>query len=138
MSIVMQATPHGSDLQEKPDQSGVTSGGSSGRTFFSGARRAGSGSGRRASVIALRQYLAPPTRDGPDDTNKHPEHQVTRTTNEHRPTSAPGTRRALRKRPGEGKVARLVVPVCLAPSESPDEMLASKAYDGLTGLTLDT
>ncbi|MFE4802053.1 hypothetical protein ACFRFL_45880, partial [Streptomyces sp. NPDC056708] len=70
MSIVMQATPHGSDLQEKPDQSGVTSGGSSGRTFFAGARQTGSGSGRSANVIALRQ----PSPHDPDGTNKHPEH----------------------------------------------------------------
>jgi superfamily II DNA or RNA helicase len=39
--------------------------------------------------------------------------------------------RALRMKPGEGKVASLVVPVFLAPGESPDEMLTSKAYDGL-------
>ncbi len=39
--------------------------------------------------------------------------------------------RALRMKPGEGKVASLVVPVFLAPGESPDEMLTSRAYDGL-------
>lgn len=39
--------------------------------------------------------------------------------------------RALRMKPDEGKVASLVVPVFLAPGESPDEMLTSKAYDGL-------
>ncbi|WP_431954845.1 Helicase associated domain protein [Actinacidiphila sp. bgisy167] len=39
--------------------------------------------------------------------------------------------RALRMRPGEGKVASLVVPVFLAPGEDPDAMLTSKGYNGL-------
>ncbi|MEU8548998.1 Helicase associated domain protein [Streptomyces roseoverticillatus] len=36
--------------------------------------------------------------------------------------------RALRMKPGEGKMASLVVPVFLAPGESPDEILTSPAY----------
>ncbi|MDX3235413.1 Helicase associated domain protein [Streptomyces sp. ME03-5709C] len=39
--------------------------------------------------------------------------------------------RALRMRPGDGKVASLVVPVFLAPGEDPDAMLASKGYNSL-------
>ncbi|MFB7293362.1 DEAD/DEAH box helicase [Actinacidiphila glaucinigra] len=39
--------------------------------------------------------------------------------------------RALRMRPGDGKVASLVVPVFLAPGEDPDAMLTSKGYNGL-------
>ncbi|MFF3257438.1 Helicase associated domain protein [Actinacidiphila glaucinigra] len=39
--------------------------------------------------------------------------------------------RALRMRPGEGKVASLVVPVFLAPGEDPDAMLTSKGYNNL-------
>ncbi|MEU9565400.1 Helicase associated domain protein [Streptomyces sp. NPDC048161] len=39
--------------------------------------------------------------------------------------------RALRIKPGEGKIASLVVPVFLAPGESPDEMLTSDAYGTL-------
>jgi superfamily II DNA or RNA helicase len=39
--------------------------------------------------------------------------------------------RALRMKPGEGKVASLVVPVFLAPGEDPDAMLTSKGYNGL-------
>ncbi|WP_172607844.1 DEAD/DEAH box helicase [Streptomyces spongiicola] len=42
--------------------------------------------------------------------------------------------RALRMRPGEGKVAALVVPVLLGPGETPENMLTSKAYDGLAKL----
>ncbi|MEV7415494.1 Helicase associated domain protein [Streptomyces sp. NPDC089919] len=42
--------------------------------------------------------------------------------------------RALRIRPGEGKVASLVVPVLLGPGESPDTMLASRAYGDLARL----
>lgn len=34
--------------------------------------------------------------------------------------------RALRMQPGEGKIASLVVPVFLAPGESPDDMLTSR------------
>jgi hypothetical protein len=67
MSTVMQTTPHDSDLQEKADQRGVPPGGSSGRTFFSDARRTGSGAGPDANVIALRQH-AP---HDPNDTDKH-------------------------------------------------------------------
>ncbi|MFH8790926.1 DEAD/DEAH box helicase [Streptomyces roseoverticillatus] len=40
--------------------------------------------------------------------------------------------RALRMKPGEGKIASLIVPVFLAPGESPDEMLLSPAYGTLT------
>ncbi|AXK36103.1 helicase [Streptomyces armeniacus] len=36
--------------------------------------------------------------------------------------------RALRQEPGEGKVARIIVPVFLAPGERPDAMMASGAY----------
>ncbi|MEC4020518.1 DEAD/DEAH box helicase [Streptomyces sp. H27-D2] len=39
--------------------------------------------------------------------------------------------RALRMKPGEGKIASLVVPVFLAPGETPEEMLTSKAYGTL-------
>ncbi|MFF3787462.1 Helicase associated domain protein, partial [Streptomyces sp. NPDC001933] len=39
--------------------------------------------------------------------------------------------RALRIKPGQGKIASLVVPVFLAPGESPDEMLTSPAYGTL-------
>ncbi|MDG9715379.1 DEAD/DEAH box helicase [Streptomyces sp. DH24] len=42
--------------------------------------------------------------------------------------------RALRMRPGEGKVASLVVPVLLGPGETPDSMLTSRAYAGLAKL----
>ncbi|MGW7347647.1 Helicase associated domain protein [Streptomyces sp. NPDC054854] len=42
--------------------------------------------------------------------------------------------RALRIRPGEGKVASLVVPVLLGPGESPDSMLTSRAYGDLARL----
>ncbi|MFD3517454.1 Helicase associated domain protein [Streptomyces sp. NPDC058657] len=39
--------------------------------------------------------------------------------------------RALRMQPGEGKIASLVVPVFLAPGESPDEMLTSAGAETL-------
>lgn len=42
--------------------------------------------------------------------------------------------RALRIRPGEGKVASLVVPVLLGPGESPETMLTSRAYGDLARL----
>ncbi|MFD8373491.1 Helicase associated domain protein [Streptomyces sp. NPDC059688] len=42
--------------------------------------------------------------------------------------------RALRVRPGEGKVASLVVPVLLGPSETADNMLTSRAFAGLARL----
>ncbi|HEV7625317.1 MAG TPA: Helicase associated domain protein, partial [Streptomyces sp.] len=42
--------------------------------------------------------------------------------------------RALRMKPGEGKVASLVVPVLLGPGESPQNMLTSRAYAGLARL----
>ncbi|RSS83316.1 DEAD/DEAH box helicase [Streptomyces sp. WAC06614] len=42
--------------------------------------------------------------------------------------------RALRIRPGEGKVASLVVPVLLGPGESPETMLTSRAYGSLARL----
>ncbi|MEU9303779.1 Helicase associated domain protein [Streptomyces sp. NPDC048269] len=42
--------------------------------------------------------------------------------------------RALRIRPGEGKVASLVVPVLLGPDETPDTMLTSRAYGDLARL----
>jgi hypothetical protein len=42
--------------------------------------------------------------------------------------------RALRIQPGEGKVASLVVPILLGPGENADNMLTSKAYDGLAKL----
>lgn len=62
----MQTTPHGPDLQVKDDQRHGPPGGSSGRTFFSGARRAGSRPRPDANVIALRQHA----HHRPDDTNK--------------------------------------------------------------------
>ncbi|MFI9583729.1 Helicase associated domain protein [Streptomyces sp. NPDC052236] len=39
--------------------------------------------------------------------------------------------RALRMKPGEGKIASLIVPVFLAPGENPDDMLTSDAYSTL-------
>ncbi|MEU0633826.1 hypothetical protein [Streptomyces sp. NPDC005989] len=39
--------------------------------------------------------------------------------------------RALRIKPGAGKIASLIVPVFLAPGETPDEMLTSDAYGTL-------
>lgn len=42
--------------------------------------------------------------------------------------------RALRIRPGEGKIASLVVPVLLGPGESPETMLTSRAYGDLARL----
>jgi superfamily II DNA or RNA helicase len=39
--------------------------------------------------------------------------------------------RALRMRPGQGKVASLIVPVFLADDENPDDMLTSQAYGAL-------
>ncbi|MFD9099425.1 Helicase associated domain protein [Streptomyces collinus] len=42
--------------------------------------------------------------------------------------------RALRIRPGEGKVASLVVPVLLGPGETVDSMLTSRAFAGLARL----
>ncbi|MFI9723971.1 Helicase associated domain protein [Streptomyces sp. NPDC052396] len=39
--------------------------------------------------------------------------------------------RALRIKPSEGKIASLIVPVFLAPGETPDEMLTSPAYNTL-------
>ncbi|WP_234344222.1 DEAD/DEAH box helicase [Streptomyces sp. NRRL F-5123] len=39
--------------------------------------------------------------------------------------------RALRMKPGEGKVASLVVPVFLSPGEDPDAMLTSRGYESL-------
>ncbi|MCX4695247.1 DEAD/DEAH box helicase [Streptomyces sp. NBC_01408] len=42
--------------------------------------------------------------------------------------------RALRIRPGEGKVASLVVPVLLGPGDSPETMLTSRAYGDLARL----
>ncbi|GAA2448312.1 DEAD/DEAH box helicase [Streptomyces glaucus] len=42
--------------------------------------------------------------------------------------------RALRQKPGEGKVARLIVPVFLAPGEAPDDMLASASYQPLVAV----
>ncbi|MFJ2591190.1 Helicase associated domain protein [Streptomyces sp. NPDC087538] len=39
--------------------------------------------------------------------------------------------RALRIKPGQGKIASLIVPVFLAPGETPDEMLTSDAYGAL-------
>ncbi|MDQ0904696.1 superfamily II DNA or RNA helicase [Streptomyces canus] len=42
--------------------------------------------------------------------------------------------RALRMQPGEGKMASLVVPVLLAPGETADNMLTSRAFGGLAKL----
>ncbi|MFJ3720834.1 Helicase associated domain protein [Streptomyces sp. NPDC090057] len=42
--------------------------------------------------------------------------------------------RALRVRPGEGKIASLVVPVLLGPGETVDSMLTSRAFGGLAKL----
>lgn len=44
--------------------------------------------------------------------------------------------RALRQEPGDGKVARIIVPVYLAPGERPDAMMASNAYAPLTKILL--
>ncbi|MGW0765232.1 helicase-related protein [Streptomyces sp. NPDC002676] len=42
--------------------------------------------------------------------------------------------RALRIQPGDGKTASLVVPVLLGPGKTPDNVLTSRAYDGLSKL----
>ncbi|MQS07635.1 Helicase associated domain protein, partial [Streptomyces alkaliphilus] len=42
--------------------------------------------------------------------------------------------RALRQEPGEGKIARIIVPVFLAPGEEPDAMMTSPAYRPLAQL----
>ncbi|MET8682225.1 Helicase associated domain protein [Streptomyces sp. NPDC004647] len=42
--------------------------------------------------------------------------------------------RALRQEPGEGKVARLIVPVFIAPGEDPQDMLASASYAPLVAV----
>ncbi|WP_101255823.1 DEAD/DEAH box helicase [Streptomyces barkulensis] len=42
--------------------------------------------------------------------------------------------RALRQKPGQGKVARLIVPVFLEPGEAPDDMLASASYKPLVAV----
>ncbi|MDG9705887.1 DEAD/DEAH box helicase [Streptomyces sp. DH37] len=42
--------------------------------------------------------------------------------------------RALRQKPGQGKVARLVVPVFLEPGEAPGDMLASASYKPLVAV----
>src|SRR4051794_4230407 len=86
ISTVMQTTSHGSDLREKADQRDVPPGGSSGRTFFSGARQTGSGPGPEVNVIALRQ----PSHHDPNDTNKH--HRAPPDRDPQHPGPAPGRR----------------------------------------------
>ncbi|MFE6056938.1 Helicase associated domain protein [Kitasatospora sp. NPDC056446] len=44
--------------------------------------------------------------------------------------------RALRMHPGSGKVATIVVPVLLGAGENDDQLLTSKAYDGLSKLLM--
>jgi len=44
--------------------------------------------------------------------------------------------RALRIRPGSGKVATIIVPIMLAADETGDEMLSSRAFDGLSKILL--
>ncbi|WP_408649605.1 helicase associated domain-containing protein, partial [Kitasatospora sp. CMC57] len=44
--------------------------------------------------------------------------------------------RALRMKPGSGKVATIVVPVILGPGETGAELLSSKAFDGLAKLLM--
>ncbi|MFJ9061764.1 Helicase associated domain protein [Streptomyces sp. NPDC102409] len=44
------------------------------------------------------------------------------------------TGRGLRQDPGEGKVARLIVPVFLAPGEDPSDMMASSSYRPLVSV----
>ncbi|WP_327713785.1 Helicase associated domain protein (plasmid) [Streptomyces sp. NBC_00464] len=44
------------------------------------------------------------------------------------------TGRGLRQEPGEGKVARLIVPVFLDPGESPEDMMASASYRPLVAV----
>ncbi|MFG3142531.1 Helicase associated domain protein [Streptomyces sp. NPDC048211] len=44
------------------------------------------------------------------------------------------TGRGLRQEPGEGKVARLIVPVFLGPGESPEDMMASASYRPLVAV----
>ncbi|MFE5165037.1 Helicase associated domain protein [Streptomyces sp. NPDC056697] len=44
------------------------------------------------------------------------------------------TGRGLRQEPGEGKVARLIVPVFLQPGEDPEDMMASASYRGLVAV----
>ncbi|MFJ1804462.1 Helicase associated domain protein [Streptomyces sp. NPDC088180] len=42
--------------------------------------------------------------------------------------------RALRQKPGDGKVSRILVPVFLAPGEDPGDMMASSSYRGLVAV----
>ncbi|MFB7763498.1 DEAD/DEAH box helicase [Streptomyces xiamenensis] len=42
--------------------------------------------------------------------------------------------RSLRQHPGEGKIARIIVPVYLQPGEEPDSMFASRSYQPLVDL----
>ncbi|KOG74751.1 hypothetical protein ADK78_14150, partial [Kitasatospora aureofaciens] len=44
------------------------------------------------------------------------------------------TGRGLRQDPGEGKVARLIVPVFLEPGEDPEDMMASASYRPLVAV----
>ncbi len=44
------------------------------------------------------------------------------------------TGRGLRQKPGEGKVARLIVPVFLQPGEDPEDMMASASYRPLVAV----
>ncbi|MGW7603169.1 Helicase associated domain protein [Streptomyces antimycoticus] len=44
------------------------------------------------------------------------------------------TGRGLRQEPGEGKIARLIVPVFLQPGEDPEDMMASASYRGLVAV----
>ncbi|MER6401494.1 Helicase associated domain protein [Kitasatospora sp. NPDC001603] len=44
--------------------------------------------------------------------------------------------RALRMKPGSGKVATIVVPVILGPGESGEQLLSSRAFDGLAKLLM--
>ncbi|MEV8099132.1 helicase-related protein [Kitasatospora sp. NPDC085879] len=44
--------------------------------------------------------------------------------------------RALRMKPGSGKVATIVVPVLLGAGENGDQLLTSRAYDGLSKLLM--
>src|SRR3954454_22536157 len=71
ISTVRQTTPHGSDLQEKADKRYVPPGGSSGRTFFSGARQTGSVPGPEANVIALRQSSRSPSTATNEPSDSH-------------------------------------------------------------------
>lgn len=99
---VMQIRPHRSDLQGKGGQREVPSGGISGRYFFSGARRAGSGPGPDGIVTTPWQSSHHDPATSSSTTEHCPASNGTKTAERAPPTAVPGTRRgrhAARRRP---------------------------------------